>query len=72
MKLPEVVTPQSIYNGLSTQKTFWEENCTSVNIKNCGCPNVRKDRDIKNCDKYINFEIYLNFSSLEKMKIIYS
>ena len=41
MKLLVVVTPQSIYHGRSTQKTFWEEKFTLgeftlVNIKVLG------------------------------------
>ena len=33
IKLLSVVTPLSIYNGLSTQNMFWKENFTQVNIK---------------------------------------
>ena len=70
----EVLTPLSIYHGCSTHKTFWEENFTpgeftSVNMKNCVCHNVRNHRDIRNGDKYITLEIYLNFGSLNKMKL---
>ena len=68
MKFPEVVTPPSIYDGCSTRKTFWEENFTgeekftlgeftAVNMKNCGCRNVSKQRDIKGSDNYVTLEI---------------
>ena len=33
MKLLEVVTPLSIYNGCSTWKVFREENFTPANMK---------------------------------------
>ena len=35
MKLLEVVTPPSIYNGCSTRKTFWEEKFTGKEICLC-------------------------------------
>ena len=68
MKLLEVVTPLSIYNGCSTRKKFWEENFTGeenftlfefsdMNMKNCGRSNVRKNRDIKGSDKYVTLDI---------------
>ena len=38
-------------------------------MKSCGCRNVRKQKDIQNGEKYITFDISLNFGSLEKMKI---
>ena len=49
MNLLEFITPPSIYHGLSTYKTFWEEKFTfgeftPVNMKNCVCRNVRKHR----------------------------
>ena len=74
VKLLAVVTPPSIYNGCSTQKTFWEEQFTlgeftAVNMKCIGCCNVRKQREIKVSDKYITCEILLKFDSLDKMKI---
>ena len=72
MNLIAVVTPPSIYHGCFAWKTFWEENFTSMNMKHCGRRNVRKHRDIKNGEKYITLKIYLNFGSLDKMKIIYS
>ena len=77
MKLLSVVTPLSIYHGRSNHKTFWEGNFTHdeftpVNMKMCGRRNVRKNRDIKNGEKYITLEISLKFGSLDKMKIEYS
>ena len=74
MKLLAVVTPLSIYHGCSTWKTFWEEKFTlgqfkPVNIKDCGCRNVRKHMEIKNGEKYITLGISLKFGSLDKMKI---
>ena len=41
-------------------------------MKNCGFRNVRKHREIKGSDKYINLDISLKFYSLDKMKITYS
>ena len=74
MKLPAVVTPPSIYRGYSTRKTLWEEkftlgDFTAVNMKNCGCSNVRKHREIKSSDKYVTLYISLKFDSLDKMII---
>ena len=68
MKLLAVITPPSIYHGCSTRKTFWEEKFTgkekftlcefsAVNMKNCGCFNVRKHREIKGSEKYVTLEI---------------
>ena len=72
MKLLAVVIPLSSYHSCSTQKTFWEEKFTPVNIKNCGCRNFRKHRDIKDDEKYINLDISLDFCSLDNIKITYS
>ena len=70
MKLPELVTPPSIYHGCSTRKTFWEEKLlSSVNMKNCGRCNVRKHRENKGSYKYVTLDISLKFDSLDKMKI---
>ena len=80
MKLLAVLTPSSIYHGCSNWKTFWENNFTgeikftlgeftAVKMKNCGCCNVRKHRDIKDSDKYITLEILLKFFSLDKIII---
>ena len=76
MKFLAVVTLSSIYYGCSTQKTFWGGKFTcnenlfpSVNMKICGCRNVRKHKDIKGTDKYVTLDISLKFDSLDKMKI---
>ena len=80
MKPLAVVTPLSIYHGCSTRKTFWEENLTgeenftlgelsAVNMKNCGCRDVRIHREIKGSDKCVTFDISLKFDSLDKMRI---
>ena len=75
-KLLAVVTPLYIYHGSSTQKTFWEEKFTgeeklfsSVNMKNFGCHNIRKHREIQGSDKYVTLDISLKIDSLDKMKI---
>ena len=38
-------------------------------MKNCVHCNVRKHREINNGEKYITLDIYLDFGSLEKIKI---
>ena len=43
-----------------------------MNMKNCGCRNVRKHIKIKVSDKYVALEISLKFGSLYNMKIAYS
>ena len=76
MNILAVVTPPSMYHGNSTRKTFWEEKFTgkenlflAVNMKNCGCRNVRKHKEIKGSDKYVTLDISSKFDSLDKMKI---
>ena len=76
MKLLAVVTSPSFYHVLSTRKMFWEENFTGeeelfsdVNIKNCGCRNVRKHKEIKSSEKYVTLDISSKFDNLDKMKI---
>ena len=75
MKLLAVVTPPSIYNCCSTRMTFWEEKftgeehftigeSTDANMKNCGCHNVSKHRDIKDRDDYTTLYISLQFGCL--------
>ena len=69
-----VVTPLSIYHGCSTRKTFWEEKYTigefsALNMKNGGCRNVRKHREIKVSYKYVTLDISLKFGILDKMRI---
>ena len=82
MKFLVVVTPQSIYHGCSTRKTFWEENFTCkkqdlfdyLNMRNCGQRNIRKHKEIKGSDKCVTLNIYeiLNisekFDDLNKME----
>ena len=76
MKFLGIVTPPSIYYGCSTRKTLWEEQLTgkeylfpSVNMKNCGRHNVRKQEEIRGSDKYVTLDISSKFDSLETMKI---
>ena len=75
MKFLLVVTPQSIYHGCSTRKTFLEKNFTgkeylflSVNMKTCGRRKVRKHKEIKGSDKSVTLDISSKFDSLNKMK----
>ena len=42
---------------------------TAVKMKNCGCRNVRKHREIKGSDKYITLDISLMFGSMENIRI---
>ena len=72
MNILAVLTPPYIYHGCSTRKTFWEEIFTPVNIKNCVICDVRKHRKIKDGERYITLEIYLDFGSLDKINIKYS
>ena len=69
MTILSVLTTPSIYHGCSTRKTFWEETFTPVNMIFCSYANVRENREIKNGEKYITLDMYLNFGSLDKMKI---
>ena len=80
MNLLAVVTPPYICPGCSTQKNFWDEKFrgeeifeigkfSDVNMKNCGCHNVRKHREIKGSDRYVTLDISLKFDSLDKMRI---
>ena len=69
MNIRAVVTPPSIYHGCSTQKTFWNENFTPLNMKYFGRRNVRKKRDIQNGEEYTTLDISVDFGSLDKMKI---
>ena len=41
-------------------------------MKNCGCRNVRKHKEIRGSNKYVTLDISSKFDSLEKMKIISS
>ena len=69
MKFLSVVTPTSIYHGCSTRKKLWEENFTLVNMRNYGRHNVRKHREIKDCERYTTLDISLDFVSMDKMNI---
>ena len=40
-----------------------------VNMKKCGCHNVRKHREIKNGEQYNYLDISLMFGNMDKMKI---
>ena len=68
MKLLAVVTSPSIYHDSPLRRRYGREKFTGeekftlgeftpVNMKNCGCRNIRKHRDIKNCDDYITLDI---------------
>ena len=72
-----VVTPQYIYHGCSTGKTFWEEKFAvkkqdlfePVNMRNCGKRNFRKQREIKKGDERVAYENkYEKFDNLDKME----
>ena len=91
MKFLAVVTTLSIYRGCSSRKKFWEGKFAgkedlflSVNMKICGCRNVRKhkeirgsdkyailnkQKDIRGSDKYVTLDILSKFDSLDKIKI---
>ena len=46
-----------------------ENNFSSpVNMKNGGCRNVRKHKEIKGSDKYVTLDISSKFDNLDKMK----
>ena len=79
MKFLVIVTPPSIYHGCYTRKTFWEVKFTgkkylfqSVNMKNCGCCEVRKHKYIKYSDKIVTLKTSSQFDSLNKMETTYS
>ena len=68
MKLLEYVSPPSIYHVCFTQKSFWEEKITPVNMRSCGCRNTRKQNKIKIGQQYIALENSLELCCLEKSK----
>ena len=75
MKLLEVLTPPSIYNGCSTCKTFWEGKFTgeeklfsAANMKNCSRQNVRKHIEINVSDKYAPWKSRWNFTVWKRWK----
>ena len=74
IKVLAVVTPSSIYYVCFTRKTFWEEEFkgkkkifSAVNMNVLGRLNVRKHKEIKGSDKYVTFDISLNFDNMDKM-----
>ena len=69
MKFLEVVTPPYIYHGFSNQKKLWEDKFTALNMKSCGCCNVRRNKEIKNGEKYIALDIYLQLECLYKREV---
>ena len=67
MNILAVVTPPSIYHGCSAWKTFWEGNFkgedkfilgefSAMNMKNCGCRNIRKHREIKGGENHVTLD----------------
>ena len=73
MKFPEVLTPPPvIYHGFSTQKNFWEDNSTPMNMTSCGRRNVMKHREINNGEKYIILDISYKIYCLNKREVNYS
>ena len=71
-----VVTPPSVYHGCSTQKKFWEEKFTgmeilflAVNMTNFGRRNNRKHKEIRGSDKYVTLDLSSKFDSMDNMKI---
>ena len=40
-----------------------------MKMKNCGCRNVRKHREINGSDKYVNLDISLKFFSSDQTRI---
>ena len=69
MKLPVIVTPPSIYYGLSTRKSFWEDNFALVKMRSCWIHNVRKHKDINNGDQYISLDISYKLDYIDKRKV---
>ena len=69
MKFLSVVTPPSIYHDFSTWEIYWEDNFTSVNMRNYGHHNVIKHKEIKNNEQYISLGIYLKLYWLDKRKL---
>ena len=75
MKFLVVVTPQYIYRGCSTQKTFWEGKFTgkqylfqSVNMINYGRRTFRKHKEIKGSDNIVTLNVSAKFDSLNKIE----
>ena len=70
IKLLAVVTPPlDIYLGWSTQKTFWEEKFTPMNMISCERRNIWKHRDIKNGEQYIILDISSKIDCMDKREV---
>ena len=69
MNFLALLTQPYIYHGWSTQKTFWEDKFTTVNMQSSGYYNVSKHKEIKNGKQYIDLEIYLELGFLDKRKV---
>ena len=67
MNFLEFLTPTSIYHGCYTQKKFWEDNFTPVNITSCVRQNVRKHREINNGEQKITLDISLKLDFMYKI-----
>ena len=59
----------ALYSGCSTQKMFWEENSTPMNMTNCGRRNFRKNREIKNGEQYVILEISSKTDYLDNSEV---
>ena len=69
MKFLVLVIPLSSYNCWSTRKTFWDANVTPVNMRSCGHCSVRKNKEIKNGENYIDLGIYLQIECVGKREV---
>ena len=69
MKFLEVVTPPYIYHGFSNQNNLWEYKFTPLNMKSCGCCNVRRNKEIKNGEMHIALDIYLQLECLDNREV---
>ena len=70
--LSVTTTLSDIYHGLSTWKTFWEDNFTPVSMKSWGSNNVRKRRETNNRKRYIVLEVSSDIYCLDKREVNYS
>ena len=69
MRFLSVITPQYIYHGCSIPKAFCEEKFTPVNMSTFGKRNVRKHREIKNGEQYIDLGISLKLDCMDNKKV---
>ena len=67
--LAVLTPPQAIYHGCYTQKTFWEEKFTLVNMTSYGRRSVRKHREINNGDQYIILDISSKLDCMYKREV---